>query len=142
MPNDLWRYHLDSRRCLIMSTIVHFDLPAEDLKRAASFYGKLFGWKFERMPGPIDYYGIVTYDEKGRPSLGGGMGKRNEWDTGITNYVGVTSIEDTLKGLTELGGKVVLPRTEVGEFGYLALCLDTEGNKFGLWENKPDSKFR
>ncbi len=29
-----------------MATMVHFDLPAEDLDRAASFYGKLFGWKF------------------------------------------------------------------------------------------------
>jgi len=70
------------------------------------------------------------------------MGKKNDWDTGITNYVGVASVEYTLKTLTELGGRVVLPRTEVGEFGYLAICLDPEGNKFGLWENKPDSNFR
>lgn len=125
-----------------MATIVHFDLPAEDLERAASFYGKLFGWKFERMPGPIEYFGITTFDEQGRPSLGGGMGKKNDWDTGITNYVGVASVEDTLKALAELGGRVVLPRTEVGEFGYLAVCLDPEGNKFGLWENKPESNFR
>ncbi len=125
-----------------MATIVHFDLPAEDLERAASFYGKLLGWKFERMPGPMEYFGITTFDDQGRPSLGGGMGKKNEWDTGITNYIGVGSVEDTLKRLVELGGKVVLPRTEVGEFGYLAVCLDTEGNKFGLWENKPDSRFR
>ena len=82
-----------------MATIVHFDLPAEDLDRAASFYGKLFGWKFERMPGPIEYFGITTFDEQGKPSLGGGMGKKNEWDTGITNYVGVDSVEDTLKKL-------------------------------------------
>ncbi len=120
-----------------MATIVHFDLPAEDLQRAASFYGRLFGWKFERMPGPIEYFGITTFDGQGRPSLGGGMGKKNEWDTGITNYVGVDSVENTLIKLVELGGKIVLPRTEVGEFGYLAVCVDTERNKFGLWENKP-----
>lgn len=121
-----------------MATIVHFDLPAEDLERAASFYGKLFGWKFERMPGPIEYFGISTFDELGRPSLGGGMGKKNPWDAGITNYVGVGSVEATLTKLVDLGGKVVLPRTEVGEFGYLAVCLDTENNKFGLWESKPN----
>jgi hypothetical protein len=124
-----------------MATIVHFDLPAGDLERAASFYGKLFGWKFERVPGPIEYFGITTFDEKGNPSLGGGMGKKNEWDTYITNYVGVGSVEEALKELIELGGKVVLPRTEVGEFGYLALCLDAEGNKFGLWESKPGSPY-
>ena len=125
-----------------MATIVHFDLPAEDLERAASFYEKLFGWKFERMPGPIEYYRIMTFDEHGRPSLGGGMGKKNEWDTGITNYVGGDSVQDALSRTIELGGKVVLPQTEVGEFGYLAVCLEMEGNKFGTWENKPDSKFR
>gem|GEM_PF-6794161 len=29
-----------------MATMVHLDLPAEDLDRAASFYGKMFGWNF------------------------------------------------------------------------------------------------
>ncbi len=119
-----------------MATIVHFDLPAEDLERAASFYEKLFGWKFERMPGPFEYFGIATVDEQGKPSLGGGMGRKNEWDTGITNYIGVASVEESLKKLVDLGGKVIQPKMEVGEFGLLAVCLDTEGNKFGIWENK------
>lgn len=49
-----------------MATIVHFDLPAEDLERTSSFYGGLFGWKLERMPGSIEYYGITTFDELGK----------------------------------------------------------------------------
>ncbi len=88
------------------------------------------------MPGPIEYFGIAPFAEPGRPARGGGMGKQNEWATGIITYVGVGSVEDALIKLVDLGGKVVLPKTEVGEFGYLAVCLDTEGNKFGLWENK------
>ena len=109
-----------------MPTIVHFDVPAVDLERAAEFYRGLFGWKVERMPGPMEYYGITTTDREGRPALGGGMGRKNEWDTGMTNYVGVRSIGETSARVVELGGTIALPRT------------DTEGNRFGLWEDLPE----
>jgi len=33
------------------------------------------------------------------------------------------------------GGKVVMPYTPVPGYGALAICSDTEGNRFGLWEN-------
>ncbi|HIH76296.1 MAG TPA: hypothetical protein HA343_03140 [Methanomassiliicoccales archaeon] len=88
------------------------------------------------MPGPFEHSGIATFDEQGRQSLGGGMGKENEWDTGITNHVDVDPVEDTPMKLVDLGGKVVLTKTEVGKFGYLAVCLDAEGNRFGLWESR------
>ena len=34
----------------------------------------------------------------------------------------------------KLGGKVVMPKTAVPGWGYLAICMDTENNTFGLWE--------
>ena len=118
-----------------MPTIVHFDVPAEDIKRASWFYSELFGWKIEPMPGPMEYYGIATKDLEGKPSVGGGMGKRQEGDGGIVNYFGVESIDNCVKKLEVLGGKLLMPRTEIPGFGFLAVCLDTEGNKFGLWQN-------
>jgi hypothetical protein len=39
-----------------MPTIVHFDIPADDPEQAKSFYGKLFGWKFERPMEAMEYY--------------------------------------------------------------------------------------
>jgi predicted enzyme related to lactoylglutathione lyase len=117
-----------------MPTIVHFDVPAENIERAANFYRQLFGWSIERLPGPMEYYGIMTTDEEGRPALGGGMGRNNEWDTGMMNYVGVSSIEETVARLIGLGGRVALPRTEVPGHGFLAVFIDTEGNRLGLWE--------
>ncbi len=39
-----------------MATIAHFDVPAEDPARAKTFYEKLFGWKFNQVPGPMEYY--------------------------------------------------------------------------------------
>jgi predicted enzyme related to lactoylglutathione lyase len=117
-----------------MPTIVHFDLPADDPERAKQFYSELFGWKFEKYPGPVEYYLIETTALDGSEGVGGGMGKRGAPDQRIVNYIGVPSIEEYLKNVETLGGKVVMPKMSVPRFGYLAVCLDPEGNAFGLWE--------
>lgn len=52
----------------------------------------------------------------------------------MMNYVGVSSIEETVARLIGLGGRVALPRTEVPGHGFLAVFIDTEGNRLGLWE--------
>lgn len=123
-----------------MPSIVHFDLPADDPKRARKFYTELFGWKFERYPGPEEYYLIETEYPEEQPGIRGGMGKRGSPDQKITNYIGVASIDEYLARVESLGGKVTLPKMAVPGFGYLAVCLDTEGNAFGLWEEDPTAK--
>jgi predicted enzyme related to lactoylglutathione lyase len=55
-----------------MPTIVHFEIPADNVERARSFYSKLFGWEIKEIPG-MDYWIITTTGEK---SLGGGTMKR------------------------------------------------------------------
>jgi len=124
----------------VMATIVHFDLPADDLERAKTFYSSLFGWNFELAPGWTDYYLITTTAEDGSPGIGGGMGKRGMPDQRITSYIGVSPIDSCLTDVARLGGKVLLPKTVVQKFGYLAVCEDTEGNPFGLWEENPEAE--
>jgi len=123
-----------------MPTITHFDIPADDIKRAKKFYTDLFGWKIERMPGPMEYYGISTTNEKGEIGVGGGMAKRNSPADRITNYIDVPSVDEYLSKVETLGGKVVLPKTPIPGFGYLAVCLDTENNPIGLWETDENVK--
>jgi len=119
-----------------MSTIVHFDVPVNDIERAKKFYKELFGWKIERMPGEMEYYGISTFDENGKEGVGGGMGLRGDPSQSITNYFGVPSIDTHLKKVEELGGKMIMPKTKIPGYGYLAICMDTENNLFGLWETE------
>ena len=83
---------------------------------------------------------IATTDNDGSPGVGGGLGKREEADQKIVNYIGVSSIDTTLKEVVRLGGKILVPKTAVGEFGYMELCEDTEGNTFGLWEENPEAE--
>jgi hypothetical protein len=68
-----------------MPTIVHFDLPADDLERAKTFYEKLFDWKFELLPTPMPYYFIETTDLNGNPGAGGGMSKRQSPEEQVSN---------------------------------------------------------
>lgn len=116
-----------------MSKFVHFDLPAEDLSRAKKFYESLFDWKFNGVQG-MDYYFIETRDKDGNLGLAGGMGKRGDPDQRITNYIGVDSVDDYMEKVKEAGGEVISPKMPVPGWGFLAICLDTEGNTFGLWQ--------
>ncbi len=40
----------------------------------------------------------------------------------------------------KLGGNVIMPKTAVAGWGYLAICVDTENNTFGLWEEDSKAK--
>ena len=117
-----------------MPTIVHFDVPVDDTERAKKFYEALFGWKIEKMPGPMEYYGIMTTNEQGEEAVGGGMAKREAQSDSITNYIGVPSIDEYMEKVEKLGGEVIMPKTPIPGYGFLAVCLDTEKNKFGLWQ--------
>lgn len=113
-------------------TIVHFEIPADDLQTLANFYSQLFGWKIERAPGSGEYWLIYTAPE-GKGVNGGMMKKQMPGQTPV-NYIQVESVEEFSSRVQELGGKVVVPKQAVPQLGYFAIALDPEGNAFGLWE--------
>jgi uncharacterized protein len=123
-----------------MPTIVHFDVPADNVARARKFYGDLLGWTFQQPIPAMEYYLFATKALDGSPGVGGGMGKRGAPGQGITTYFGVPSVAEYLEKAKTLGASIVMPKTPVPGFGYLALCVDTEGNPFGLWEENPKAR--
>lgn len=123
-----------------MATIAHFDVPADDPSRAKKFYELLFGWKFNQMQGPMEYYLIETTDLSGKPSVGGGLGKRGAPDQRITNYIGVQSVDEHIAKAKMLGAKIIMEKTAVPGWGYLAILKDTENNNFGLWQEDNGAK--
>ena len=68
------------------------------------------------------------------------MGKRGSPDQRIMNYFGVPDIEEYASRVTRLGGSMIMPKTLVPGYGYLAICTDTEGNAFGLWQENPGAQ--
>jgi len=122
-----------------MPSIVHFDVPADDTRRAREFYEKLFGWKFESWPG-MDFYLISTTNLDGTPGLGGGLGKRMDPSQRTRNYIGVKAIDAAMKQVTSLGGKLASPKMPIPGVGWMVNCTDTEGNSFGLFQEDKGAK--
>jgi predicted enzyme related to lactoylglutathione lyase len=119
-----------------MPTIVHFEIPADDVERARKFYTSLFGWKIEKAS-TMDYWMITT---SGEHKVDGGMMKRQHPQEPITNYIDVPNIDEHITKVEKLGGKVVVGKMPVPGFGWFAQCLDTENNVFALWQSDKNAK--
>jgi predicted enzyme related to lactoylglutathione lyase len=122
----------NAKRDRISSSIVWFEIPADNPERAKKFYGSLFGWKIERFPGVADYWHIDT--GSGDRTRDGGLIARKHPDQPVTNYVAVSSVDESAVKVEKLGGTICKPKTAVPHMGYFIICRDTEGNEFALWE--------
>lgn len=120
------------------ASVVWFNIPADDVKRAQKFYKSLFGWKIAPFRGMNDFLHIDTGGEDASPD--GGIGQRQGQDHAIVNYIGVDSVDKFLKKVEKLGGKVCMPKTAVPQMGYFAVCQDSENNGFGLWQTDRAAK--
>src|SRR5215212_686442 len=104
-------------------TIVHFEIPADDVERAKKFYSALFSWKIEKIKvkkdgETMDYWMISTSTKREHSSeksshLEGGLIKRQHPQQPNLNYISVLSIDEYSSKVKELGGKVLLPKTQI-----------------------------
>ncbi len=125
-----------------MDSVVHFEIPAKDVKRASNFYTKAFGWAFNQFPG-FEYWSVGTTasDKNGTPkspgAINGGMGKKGSMaPESVTVTINVSDIDVALANIKKLGGKQSGKKMPVGDMGWSAYFTDTEGNLVGLWQNK------
>jgi len=124
-----------------MDSVVHFEIPADNPKRAQKFYSTVFDWKINNMP-DMGYalLGTTEVDKNQMPTkpgaINGGMLKRQAPVKSVVITINVASIDDAAKKIVKQGGKVVRKKSKVGDMGYAAYFKDTEGNVIGLWQNK------
>ena len=117
-----------------MPRVVHFDLTAANPDRAAKFYGQVFGWKFEKWSGPMEYWMVKTGTDK-QPGINGGLTRREGgMPAGTTNTVDVPSVDEFGAKISKSGGKIVRPKMAIPGVGYYAVCQDTEGNTFAIMQ--------
>ncbi len=114
-------------------TIVHFEIPADDVERAKAFYSGLFGWEFSAPPGFEHYWTFETGDPE--RDAGGGLMERQAPGQGIVQYFQVESVAEYVTKVEALGGKVLYPKSPVPGMGWFAQFLDPEGNCFAVWES-------
>lgn len=119
------------------ASIVWFEIPANDPERARTFYSNLFGWKIDPFPGNGDYWHIDTGGPDESPD--GALKRCQHSQEPVVNYISVDSVDTFADKIAKLGGKICMAKTAVPQMGYFAVCQDTEGNAFGLWESDPSA---
>ena len=109
------------------NTIVHFEMPAQDTKRARSFYESVFGWSFrDAMPG-FDY----QMTEGVEPVAA--LYPQQSGEQGPIVYFVTEDIEAASAKIREGGGEAD-EKQPIPEMGWFARCKDTEGNPFSLFQ--------
>ena len=119
--------------------VVHFEVPADDVERARTFYATVFGWNVVPVPG-MDYTMASTgpAGETGMPSepgfINGGIFQRDTVVSTPVITILVGDIEVAAAAITAEGGFMVRDKHAVGDMGWAAYFKDSEGNLLGLWQ--------
>lgn len=125
-----------------MSKVVHFEVPAGDMARAAKFYEEIFGWHMVDMPEM--HYAVAhtgpTDDKTGMTQangfINGGIMERKEIKSPVI-VIDVKNVDEAIKKAESAGSKVIRVKAQVGNMGYIAYITDSEDNTIGIWENIP-----
>ena len=132
-----------------MSRVVHFEIQADDLERAKSFYADVFGWQFEdysAVTGGEPYWGVVTGSDE-EPGINGGLLRRPAPapapEQGTNAWVMTIEVEDfdaTADRILAAGGRVALPKYALAGMAWQGYFLDSEGNTIGLHQPDPQAR--
>lgn len=109
--------------------IVHFEIGCRDMARTSKFYADLFEWSTQDF-GPATM--INTGDGQGIHGHINALG--HEPHNYVTIYAQVEDLQAYLDKAEKLGGKTVVPPTQVPNAGAFAWLSDPEGNIVGLWK--------
>jgi predicted enzyme related to lactoylglutathione lyase len=114
---------------------VHLELYTDDLAKAKTFYGRLFDWKLQDLPMPAEGVGgTYTMIDVGGGTGGGMLRNPRPGGSHWLAYVGVDDVSASLGKARDLGAKVVMDKTAVGDRGWMAILTDPTGAEFALWQ--------
>lgn len=121
-----------------MNRVVHFEIPADDPKRAIDFYSEVFGWKITEWDNEEAEYYLIETGPDNTPGINGGLMRREEkpkgGDSGYICTIAVSSVDEIAEKIKNAKGKLITEKMEVPNIGWMYYCRDTEGNKFGIME--------
>jgi predicted enzyme related to lactoylglutathione lyase len=114
--------------------VVHFEIPAGDTAKAREFWSSLFGWQWQAVDSPTEYHMTQISDQTGGAIYAPDPAAKR----GTRAYFDVDDINAGAARVNELGGEAgeAMP---VPGMGWFAICKDTEGNEFGLWQSDRDA---
>lgn len=118
-----------------------FEIPVTDMARAKKFYDAVFGIEIQLHDMKELVMGWFPFAE-GKPGAAGSLVKHEAWykpsaSLGPLIYFSSEDVANELGRVEAAGGRIVQPKTLISEdVGYMAVFLDTEGNRIALHSRK------
>lgn len=111
-----------------------FEIPVKDMTKAKKFYSEVFGKELIDMNMPdMEMAAFPWFNEA--ENTAGSLVKSEGYEpsaTGTVVYFYSDELSVELAKVTKHGGKLLMPKTDIGEYGFIALFTDPEGNRIGL----------
>lgn len=119
-----------------MNAIGWFDIFVDDLDRAAAFYTDVLDRTLEPMGDPTGESQMLAFPaDMGVYGAAGALTKAPHGRPGVGGTIIYIMVQDCAVNEARVeaaGGQVIRPKFSIGEFGFVSLCMDSEGNMFGM----------
>jgi predicted enzyme related to lactoylglutathione lyase len=121
----------------VKNAISWFEIPSTDLARAQKFYETIFSVTLIPMDMPAIKMRMFPLEDMmgvgGAIVDSGGFHKPSTTDGPLIYLNGNPDLQNILDKVEKAGGKIMVPKTEISpEYGFMAVFIDTEGNRIGL----------
>ena len=110
-----------------------FEIYVQDAERARKFYETVFQVTLQRLPGPdLEMWAFGM--DPAAPGSSGALVKAPGVPSGGSTLVYFSCEDCAVEGgrVADAGGKVHRDKMSIGQYGFIVLAVDTEGNMFGL----------
>jgi len=115
-----------------------FDINVSNLDRAKKFYETVFNIQLFDLPIEWGKQSLFPFNQES-PNISGALVEKTDMIPNSSNTVVYFESEDCVseeKRIEKAGGKIVKPKMHIGEFGYVSIFIDSEGNTIGLHSRK------
>ena len=118
------------------SPVGWFEIYVQDMERAKAFYQNTFQVTLERLESPgLELWAFPPLGQPNNPGCSGALVKMKDKDSGTGGTIVYFSCGDCAveaSRAVQNGGRIQKPKESIGQYGFIALVYDTEGNMIGL----------
>ncbi|HYV90909.1 MAG TPA: VOC family protein [Chitinophagales bacterium] len=117
------------------NAITWIEIPVTDFARAKKFYETVLKVKIELVPTPRGKWGMFPHEmveAGGGGAIVEGKGYKPSKTGSLVYLSGGADLSKPLSRVEKAGGKITMHKAANGDFGFIALFIDTEGNKIGF----------
>lgn len=121
-----------------VNPVCWFDIFVSDLNRAKKFYETVFNIQLADFPAEWGKQSGFPFENEGQ-NITGALVEKEDFVAIANNTIVYFASEDCVTEearVENAGGKIIRPKMSIGEFGFVSMLMDTEGNTIGLHSRK------